>query len=373
MRTLDVCEVRDASGFRALEGAWRALYDRLPLASPFQSWEWAQAWWRHLGRGVPFILTAHAGGRLVGLLALNLRRYRGLPLRRLTFLGAPEADYQDLLAEPAHAETCAGAFLAHLQRAREAWDILDLPDVPEQSPLVRVPREPGMRLLIAQHRVCPYLPLPGTWDALKGRLSKNLRSAIERKLRKLERDHEAAFERVSGERVLPALESLFELHDHRWQERGLSGAFHDERVRAFHRELAPLLDRAGVLRLHRLAAYDSTYAVFYCFARGERVYYYLSGFSTVLERYSPGQLTLQHAIRSAIGEGAREFDFLRGDENYKYAWRAEDRRTVRVVGGKAGLRAQVALSVNRAERSLEKLASRLRNRLWGHHPRQGLR
>jgi CelD/BcsL family acetyltransferase involved in cellulose biosynthesis len=60
------------------------------------------------------------------------------------------------------------------------------------------------------------------------------------------------------------------------------------------------------------------------FAKG-RAYSYLSGFDPEFGGISPGTLAVGHAIRHAMGEGAREFDFLRGRERFKYFWGARDR------------------------------------------------
>ena len=43
---------------------------------------------------------------------------------------------------------------------------------------------------------------------------------------------------------------------------------------------------------------------------------------------SPGTLVIGTAIESAIREGCGEFDFLRGDEEYKYFWGAAVRPNV---------------------------------------------
>ena len=40
---------------------------------------------------------------------------------------------------------------------------------------------------------------------------------------------------------------------------------------------------------------------------------------------SPGTLILGHSIRQAVGEGAHEVDFLRGQERFKYFWGASER------------------------------------------------
>ena len=56
-------------------------------------------------------------------------------------------------------------------------------------------------------------------------------------------------------------------------------------------------------------------------------------------------MLLARSIEEAIAEGAREFDFLRHAESFKYAWGAEDTFTQRVwlespaTPGREGMRA----------------------------------
>jgi CelD/BcsL family acetyltransferase involved in cellulose biosynthesis len=64
-----------------------------------------------------------------------------------------------------------------------------------------------------------------------------------------------------------------------------------------------------------------------------RAYAYISGFDPEWARYSLGTLLIAFAIERAIDEGCREFDFLRGREQYKYGWGAVNRATVRLVRG----------------------------------------
>jgi CelD/BcsL family acetyltransferase involved in cellulose biosynthesis len=310
-------------------------------------------------------------GRLVGILPLVISRYRGLPIRRVSFLGAPLSDYQDLLALPEHRAACRDAFLKHLERHADRWDLIDLTDVPAEGALAGAPLRPGWKM--AHHRICPFVPLPDRWETYRATLGKNLRANLGRKRRKLEHELSAQLEIVGESEVAPTLEALFELHDRRWQQRGLRGAFADAAVRRVHRRAARLFQQRGWLRLHRLTTGGTTRAVYYCFQRAGRIYYYLSGFDLALERHSIGSVLLGQVIASGIGEGAHELDFLRGDESYKYEWNAVDRRTVRMVVCKPTLRSSAGLAVNRVERELEQLGSQLRNRLWGRRPAPGAR
>jgi CelD/BcsL family acetyltransferase involved in cellulose biosynthesis len=125
-----------------------------------------------------------------------------------------------------------------------------------------------------------------------------------------------------------ALDDLFRLHEKRWQERGEEGVLADPGVREFHREAARAFSKAGMLRLYRLRIGGTAAGIYYGFHRKDRAYAYLGGFAPEMTRLSLGAQLLDHAIRAAIAEGAREFHFLRGGESYKYAWGAVDRLNI---------------------------------------------
>ena len=90
----------------------------------------------------------------------------------------------------------------------------------------------------------------------------------------------------------------------------------------FSDETAPRFLEAGLLRLYGLRLDGQIIAAYYGFMHSSggvrRAYFYLSGFDPAYAKFSLGRLIVEHAIRSAIAERASEFDFLRGNEPYKY-------------------------------------------------------
>jgi CelD/BcsL family acetyltransferase involved in cellulose biosynthesis len=92
-----------------------------------------------------------------------------------------------------------------------------------------------------------------------------------------------------------------------------------------------------MLRLHVLELDGIARAALYCFHKGPRTCYYLGGFEPTLAKLSLGTVLTGRAIRHAIeSDGASEFDFLRGDEPYKYKWGALDRKNARLVKVSSG-------------------------------------
>jgi CelD/BcsL family acetyltransferase involved in cellulose biosynthesis len=361
---MEIEEVDDVAGLAWIEADWRAVFDASETVTPFQSWEWISAWWRHCGGGRPWVLVARENGRAVGLLPLVVTRYRGTPLRQVRFLGAPLSDYQDVICAGPDASRLVPRFFAHLAARCERWDLADLNDLRAGGPVPEAGSD-GLRRELGFHRFCPVIRLEPTWEAYAKRLNKSVRTNALNRRRKLERELGAVLEAATAETLDADLEALFRLHNTRWRRRGAMGAFSDPRVQAFHRDVARDFLARGWLRLYLLRAGGVTRGALYCFSHNRRVYDYLGGFEPELSRYSPGVVLLQHAIAEAIKEGVTAFDLLRGDEGYKYAWRAEDTSTVRLVLGHDGLRSRLAVRAHRLERTLEREGLKLQRKLWG--------
>lgn len=360
---LRISELTDVAQMASLKSEWQELVASNPDATLFQTWEWQSLWWEHFGHGRLWILAVREGERLVGLAPLFRAPYHGLPLRRLSFLGTGISDYLDVITLPEYAPACREAFLGHLARRRGWWDLADLQQLPEGSLLTWSPAPEEVRARLILQDVCPYLRLPSDWDSFAATIGKKLRSNIGYYRRLLEREFRLECEVVADGELPAAMEELFRLHQHRWRRRGLPGAFARERARKFHRAVARAFLERGWLRLHRLRLNGETRAVLYCFRYGDRGYYYLGGFDPELSRYSLGTVLTAEAIRDAILGGAREFDFLRGDEPYKYAWRPHHRRNLRLLLWKRSFPSCLAPALNSAERRVEREAKRLARQL----------
>jgi len=197
-------------------------------------------------------------------------------------------------------------------------------------------------------------------------LGKNMRANVGRRRRQLEKAFKCQIDTVTSADELPAaMEDLFRLHNARWQRRGARGAFGTPELRAFHQEIARRFLERGWLRLHRMRLDGETKACFYCFSFGGQVFYYLSGFDEAVGKFSPGNVMMAFAVEQAIREGARSFELLRGDESYKYDWKATDQTTERLILGHASVRSRLATGAHRLERFIEHEGLKIQRRLWG--------
>ncbi|MET0390594.1 MAG: GNAT family N-acetyltransferase [Polyangiales bacterium] len=317
-------ELTTVEQLASLEPAWSELLRACPNATPFEGPAWLLPWCKEWKVRELRTLAIYRGSQLVGLVPQRLCRDQ--PARVLTLLGGSASDYRDVLVHPAHTRGVLACYRDWLWTQRAEWDYCDFEQLPAQSPLLQLDLSTLGAAHSAVQEACPVLELRATLkDTLPARLQKGLAQA-----------HTALAQRgrlgyeVANPSSLDALmDGLIALHDKRQLERDKPGLFQEAHVAAFHRTAARRLLEAGALRMYALRLDGQLLAVFYGFADTQRVYYYLGAFDATWSKYSPGALVLAYAIEQAIADGAKELDFLRGAEPYKYAWGAEDTFTHR--------------------------------------------
>jgi CelD/BcsL family acetyltransferase involved in cellulose biosynthesis len=87
----------------------------------------------------------------------------------------------------------------------------------------------------------------------------------------------------------------------------------------------------GCLHLSFLEIDGRKAAGYFSFNYLNRLWIYNSGLNRDFSELSPGWVLLGFLLKQANEEKFKEFDFLRGDENYKYKFGAIDRAVVRVT------------------------------------------
>lgn len=299
----------------ALAPQWEALWRRSADATPFQSPQWLLPWFRHFGSGGELTCIVNRNNdELTTLAPLYVLRDDDESLGML--LGSGISDYCDLLGD------AAGVFESLREINCQMWDLQQLRPT---SPLVAAALPDGWSDMVSDHDACPVLSIEGAGAQLENLISTHFRKKIRYYRRAMARGGSVRVDAATAENLDELLDALFVLHAKRWQQRGLPGVLADETTQQFHREVARGLLDAGALRMYATRIDDRVAAVFYGFAHARTVYYYLSGYEPALEKLSVGTLIVAHAIEEAVRDGAVMFDFLRGAEEYKYAWGAKDR------------------------------------------------
>jgi CelD/BcsL family acetyltransferase involved in cellulose biosynthesis len=337
----------------SLEREWGSVFMRDPAATPFASFEWLSAWYaRWSAGGRPWILVVYDGANVVGL-APFLRQERG-GMRYLTGLGVGVGNYWDIVAPPADRSRVVAAVADALRKRSMEWDAFFVDKLPEESNTVAAMREAGLRLGPPTRSASPRIELPDAFDDYLARLSKNRRWRLRRSLKTID-SGQLTVRPVSDSAGLPAtLERWQALRVQWWRERG--GEMLEEhgsaRFLAFTQDAVAALVESDMAVVWEVLSGEELVGVTVNFMDQGTFYYWLWGFDPCIEELKPGHTLLAYSIRWSIETGRRYFDFMVGDEAYKYDYAPEDHGVLTMTIGNHRLRSRATLGLASLRRTM---------------------
>ncbi len=330
---LRVSEIRDPDDFLALRHEWNKLVERDGRATFFQTWEFQYHTWRIFAKALDLnlVVVRDELGELVGCAPFATQRWRAGPFsaRVLRFCSLKYCDYNDVMAHTERAREVVPAVARWLGDNLQRWDVVDLGPVREESwvtdPDLFLARA-GHRFRVTRRTTAPYLGFKASWTTYEDALTSRRAQRMRNKTRKLFRRFPGAFSAAAdGEELRRAVDEFFELHQLRMQEQHQRGHFADGAAREAFRVLIGELGKRGIARVHTLGSRQRTIAALVSFEFRGTVSYFLSGFDPEYAALSPGQVIHALRITEAMERGASEYDFLCGDEPYKYFWTGSER------------------------------------------------
>jgi CelD/BcsL family acetyltransferase involved in cellulose biosynthesis len=357
--------ITEIEAFRALRDEWTVLLAQSPADCLFLTWEWLHTWWTHLADGRRlFIVAVRCGGELIAVapLAVSAGRRAGLaPLSSLTFLGSGSvgSDYLDVLvARGREAEAfdglarCLAAqpFALHLAQLRRGSSAT----VGLAGRLARL----GWRCAERPTDRCPFIAVQGvSWPSYLASLDGHHRSNWKRRLANLGKAFAMRFERVETEsQRAEALGAFFALHGQRWEGRGGSTAFYSASLREFHEAWTRVALGRGWLRFFLMRLDGRPVGAIYGFRYRGTFGFYQTGFDPAYARHGIGQVMIGLSIKSAIEEGADEYDLLHGTERYKSDWARSTRDLSRIEAYPPSLRGRVHRRLAALDRRARRVA-----------------
>jgi CelD/BcsL family acetyltransferase involved in cellulose biosynthesis len=254
----------------------------------------------------------------------------GRPRRILRLIGSVDAsDYLDLIALRGREREVFGAMLNALEQSA-TWDAIDLWNVPEASmtrallPELIAPR--GWTLLDEKQVVCPIIRLPAQFEGYVQSLDKKERHELRRKIRRAEATEGVSWYAITGQDqshdLDEAAESFIALM---MKSRSDKSDFMTEEMRRFFHQMIRATHAGGFLHLAFLEVSGVKAATYLSFDYNQKRLVFNSGLETEgLQSLSAGIVLVARLIDEAIQLGYSEFDFLRGDEKYKYQLGAKD-------------------------------------------------
>lgn len=315
----------DQSCFDTLANEWHDLLNRSITNQVFITPEFLKAWWITLGGGDLQVLTVRdEGGKLVGL-APMYTFVNAENEKQISFVGCVDvSDYLDFAVDKNYTDQVyheIGKFITSLTEVTCAFFC----SLPQTSSTLTVFKEnvvkAGWEVVQSQQDVCPVIELPKTWDEYLTQIGKKQRHEIKRKWEKLFKEQEAAFELVE----LPA-DTDHSIKDFIWLHQSSSqdkNNFWDDKHVEFFQYFAEKTAEKNWLKLYFLKIGTVRVAAMLGFSYNNQFFLYNSGYvSDNFRQYGIGSVLTAYTIQQAIERGETRYDFLRGDEQYKFRFRA---------------------------------------------------
>jgi tetratricopeptide (TPR) repeat protein len=344
--------IDEFAGFQAVRSRWDEVYITAPNAQFFLSWTWlsgALQWYDECHQSW-LILAARPSCGLSDYiaffpLAIGISEgSNGELCSAFSMAGVAESDHIGFISLPEFETATSFAFARFIQQ--EVWSVFEVENIQvtdgRMSRFLDQFRQDGFRLIEKRdcisdldqvdNSILPFIELPNDWEQyLQTGVSSNMRQKLRRLLRKIDNSNEFHFTQVNAENLELHLEILLGLWVSNWEGRKGEAYCHGiaEKIEVALRHCfehqclylpvlwqgeQPLGAIANLLDLNRKTV------LFFISSRDDRV-----------TDLPPGTVLHAHAIQYAIEHGFKVYDFLMGNEAYKFSFGATVRQMKTVV------------------------------------------
>ncbi len=356
---LKIEKIDTLPAFQSLKEEWDALLKKYPRPSIFLTWDWLFCWWKYFGqkKSLQIILVRDERDNLLGLAPLfaTKERWGMKSLKVIKFLGTQpiSSEYLDFICEKDVFTEVAKEILSYLIKNKNS-DLLFFSDLRADSALLQSLRQyPDLAYRVEEGETCPFIAFPAEWETYFKSVNRRVREYVKANANFFLQEEKGELKKADESDYQTVLQELFRLHTQRWQSKGKSGSFALAEKRDFHLEISRRLLEKKELGLYYLRVDKKIASVLYGFVYQDTYYFYQTGFDLSFEGKKPGLLVLYHALQDSFRSGLRNFDFLRGEEEYKLKWANSRNQTFHALLPLTN-QAKLALQIRKSYRGLKR-------------------
>jgi CelD/BcsL family acetyltransferase involved in cellulose biosynthesis len=334
------------SEFEARRHNWDAVYEADPEAQFFLSWQWL-ADWLTTHRTIWFVLAGkrhETDEEYAAFLPLRMRtdfdKKHGFT-NEIFPAGAGFSDYTGILAESEFESEAVPAFAEYIKRklnwAQFKIENLTMSDRRRRLFLRAFDKDHFVHNRISykfpgdstDHSICPLIHLPASWDEYLDTLSPNNRQKIRRLLKKVESSENFRITWSDAKSIDENLSMLLNFWKIKWLPS--KGAQRADEIVSLNQWMLSRCAKGGALFLPVFWHADRPVAALATLVdRSKRsLLFFITGRDETYREMPAGYLLHAYSIRHAIAHGFTTYEFLKGNEPYKYLFGPQEERRQR--------------------------------------------
>ena len=315
---------------------WNALVERSIADTPFSRHEYLSEWWKTFGgcewkTAELVLVSASENDQLIGLAPLFITEYE--ERQGLMLVGSIEiSDYLDLIVREADLSRFLSGLIDFIASTfPDSWSAIDWYNLPDNSPTLTALKADaerrGWTYREEIYRPTPRIPLNGSFEEYLSRIDKKQRHEIRRKMRRAA-ESELNVRFILVEKSADIEKEINDFFHLMTQDPNKANFLHP----AMREQMTVTIRSAFencYLWLAFLEVAGVKVAASLNFDYRNKLWGYNSGVSREHMELSPGWVLLGHVIQWCCENGRYEFDFMRGDEDYKYRFGGVNRYVMR--------------------------------------------
>ncbi len=323
-----------------LKADWNGLLSRATCKVPFLTFEYLQDWWQTRGGGEwpqaseLLLLVGREGSELVGIAPFFAAELEGK--KKLLLLGSHEiSDFLDMIVTADQEEAFITALLEYYscnleqQQGFTGWELFNLIEGSSTiASLEKIAAKTGYQVNQSRLQPAPRIALPGDWEQYLESIDKKQRHEIRRKMRRaLEGEVKVEVYFTADPQLVESDAEAFMslMAQDPEKARFLTTAMRQQFRLGIRRAF-----ESGWLQLAFLRVGGQNAAAYLNFDYDNQIWVYNSGIDRSFMEYSPGWVLLGYLLQWANEHKRGHFDFMRGNEDYKYKFGAVDRHVCKV-------------------------------------------
>lgn len=324
---IDFVCINQLEDLEAIRSDWELLVGASPAM--FQSFGWNRAWYEAYAHSFDetHLLLLRRNDRVVALLPCYRKG------RRLRLAGDTLCDFQDLIAlTPEDARQFMIELFSHARKKQYHFHFHQLSERGNLWPLIKIYSDSsGFDYYAKTIGPCPWFKMADDGKSFLVSAKAKLRKRIRRALRRLEDlAPEHKYKLLDHSQItISTINDIAELHERNQHRKGGKSIFVNPSYRNFILDAAQKSD-TGIHIVEVRAKTGELIAFDLGFYSNSRFYAYLGSYDEPFSGGSPGVCLLHWQMEQLPMMGIKEYDFLCGNEGYKFDYAAESYKIISV-------------------------------------------